>query len=103
MQNNINKILLVLRKALIQSVNPKFILYATLYVRQAIVKISFIKNIYFEKRDDHSLRTCRKEKNYNSQIHKKSFSTIQIRHFFLVINYFRNSLFIRTKALTAQM
>ena len=39
------------------------------------MKISYLENVHFKKRDDHLLRTYRKQRNYCSRLYKKESNT----------------------------
>ena len=61
---------------------------------KTIVERSYFENIYFKKRDDHSLRTYRKQKSYCSGFYKK-----KNKFFFNNLNLafvFDNKVFLKT-------
>ena len=45
--------------------------YISKPVRKAIMKRSYLENLYFKKHTDHSLRNYKKQRNYYSRIYKK--------------------------------
>ena len=45
--------------------------YVSKALRKAIMKRSCFENIYFEKQDNHSLKTYKKQKKYCSRLYKK--------------------------------
>ena len=45
--------------------------YISKPLRKAIMKRSYLENLYFKRRRDHSLRNYKKEKNYCSRLYKK--------------------------------
>ena len=46
-------------------------LYVSKSMRKAIMRRSYLKNVYFKKRTDKSLRAYKKQKNYFSRLYKK--------------------------------
>ena len=45
--------------------------YISKPLRKAIMKRSYLENLYFKKRKEHSLRNYKKQKNYCSRLYKK--------------------------------
>ena len=45
--------------------------YISKPLKKAIVNRSYLENLYFKRRTDHSLRNYKKQKNYCSRLHKK--------------------------------
>ena len=45
--------------------------YVSKALRKAIMKISFLENVYFKKQDNYSLRSFKKQKKYCGRLYKK--------------------------------
>ena len=50
--------------------------YVSKSMRKAIMRRSYLENIYFKKRTDESLRLYKKQKNYCSMLYKKFFNKL---------------------------